>query len=292
MSHTAPRTILRAAFWMIGSITSFTAMAVSARQINFDLDSFEIMLYRSLTGLLIIAAAISLTGKWPDINLRHSGLHLLRNIFHFTGQNLWFIAIPLIPLAQVFALEFTTPLWVLLMAPLLLGERLTPTRAFAAVIGFTGILIVARPGHEGLNIGTLAAACAAIGFAGTTIFTKKLTAVTNLSSILLYMTALQTLFSVIFAGFDGDIALPSMGNLPWLLVIGVGGLTAHLCLTMALSIAPVTLIMPIDFARLPLIAFIGLMFYNEPVDAWVILGALIIFAANYLNIWSGTRRVT
>ncbi len=275
---------------MIGSITSFTAMAVSARQINFDLDSFEIMLYRSLTGLLIITAAISLTGRWRDINLHHSGLHLLRNIFHFTGQNLWFIAIPLIPLAQVFALEFTTPLWVLLMAPLLLGERLTPTRAFAAVMGFGGILIVARPGHEALNIGTLAAACAAIGFAGTTIFTKKLTAVTNLLSILLYMTALQTLFSVIFAGFDGNIALPSMGNLPWLLVIGVGGLTAHLCLTMALSIAPVTLIMPIDFARLPLIAIIGLMFYNEPVDAWVILGALIIFASNYLNIWSGTRR--
>lgn len=265
-------------------------MAVAARQIKFDLDSFEIMLYRSLTGLVIMLAVISFNHKWPQISLRHTHLHLLRNVFHYTGQNLWFIAIPLIPLAQVFALEFTTPLWVLLMAPLLLGERLTPTRAFAACLGFVGILIVARPGHEALNTGTIAAACAAIGFAGTAIFTKKLTAVTNLSSILLFMTVLQTLFSLIFAGFDGVIALPSSGNLPLLGVIGVGGLTAHVCLTKALSIAPATLITPLDFARLPLIALIGLIFYNETVDAWVILGALIIFAANYLNIWSGTRR--
>ncbi len=290
MSHTAPATIFRAGLWMIGSITSFSAMAVAARQISFDLDSFEIMMYRSLIGLLIIIVVVSVNRKWPQTSLRHARLHLMRNIFHFTGQNLWFIAIPLIPLAQVFALEFTTPLWVLLMAPLLLGERLTPLRAFAALLGFTGILIVARPGHEALNIGTIAAACAAIGFAGTTIFTKKLTAVTTLVSILLWMTVLQSLFGLIFAGFDGKIALPSGGNLPWLGVIGLGGLTAHFCLTKALSIAPATLIMPIDFARLPLIALIGFMFYNEPVDIWIILGAVIIFAANYLNIWSGTRQ--
>jgi drug/metabolite transporter (DMT)-like permease len=290
MSHTAPATLLRAGLWMIGSITSFTAMAVAARQISFDLDTFEIMLYRSLTGLLIMLVFISFSGKWPQISLRHSRLHLLRNTCHFAGQNLWFYAIPLIPLAQVFALEFTTPLWVLLMAPLFLGERLTPVRAFAALLGFAGILIVARPGHEALNSGTIAAASAAIGFAGTAIFTKKLTTRTTLANILLWMTALQSLFGLIFAGVDGQIALPSADNLPWLLVIGLGGMTAHVCLTKALSIAPATLIMPIDFARLPLIAFIGFMFYQEPVDGWIILGAVVIFAANYLNIWSGTRR--
>ncbi len=290
MSHAAPATLLRAGLWMVGSITSFTAMAVAARQISFDLDTFEIMLYRSLTGLVIMLAYISLTGTWSGISLQHSRLHLLRNIFHFTGQNLWFYAIPLIPLAQVFALEFTTPLWVLLMAPLFLGERLTPLRAFAAFLGFVGILIIARPGSTALNAGTIAAASAAIGFAGTAIFTKKLTGRTSLANILLWMTALQSLFGLFFAGVDGRIALPSTGNLPWLLVIGLGGLTAHVCLTKALSIAPATLVMPIDFARLPLIAFIGFMFYHESVDGWIILGSVIIFAANYLNIWSGTRQ--
>lgn len=290
MSHTTPATLLRAGLWMIGSITSFTAMAVAARQINFDLDTFEIMLYRSLTGLVIMLAYISLSGTWSGISLRHSRLHLLRNIFHFTGQNLWFYAIPLIPLAQVFALEFTTPLWVLLLAPLFLGERLTPLRAFAALLGFVGILFIARPGSTALNAGTIAAAAAAIGFAGTAIFTKKLTGRTTLANILLWMTALQTLFGLFFAGVDGQISLPSQGNLLWLLVIGLGGLTAHVCLTKALSIAPATLVMPIDFARLPLIALIGFIFYHESVDGWIILGAVIIFAANYLNIWSGTRQ--
>ena len=290
MTQAASATILRAAMWMTGSISSFTAMAVAARQINFDLDTFEIMLYRSLTGLAIILAVITFSGKWATIDRHNTTLHFARNIFHFTGQNLWFYAIPLIPLAQVFALEFTTPLWVLLLAPLLLGERLTPLQAFAAFLGFCGILIVARPGSETINAGTIAAACAAIGFAFTAIFTKKLTARTTLINILLYMTVLQSIFGLIFAGYDGDIALPLRGNLIWLLVIGLGGLTAHVCLTKALSIAPATLIMPIDFVRLPLIAVIGFMFYNEPVEGWVFLGAAIIFTANYLNIWSGTRK--
>jgi len=112
----------------------------------------------------------------------------------------------------------------------------------------------------------------------------------TLTCILFWMTLSQSLFGLICAGIDGDIALPSAVSLPWLIVIASGGLMAHFCLTTALSIAPATLVSPVDFARLPLIAVIGLLFYNEPINPFVILGAAIIFGANYLNLWSETRK--
>jgi drug/metabolite transporter (DMT)-like permease len=214
----------------------------------------------------------------------------VRNVFHFTGQNLWFYAITLIPLAQVFALEFTSPLWVLVLSPLVLGERLTSMRVVAAVVGFIGILIVTRPSPETVNIGTLAALGAAVGFAGSIIATKRLTRTETLTCILFWMTLSQSIFGLICAGFDGDIALPSPESAPWLIMVALGGLMAHYCLTTALSIAPATLITPVDFLRLPLIAVLGLLLYQEQIEAMVILGAAIIFGANYLNLWSETRR--
>ncbi len=288
--HTDPAIVLRAAAWMLGAVMSFSAMAVGGRSVSFELDTFEIMMYRSLIGLVLVIFVARLSGAHHSITTRQPGLHLLRNIFHFTGQNLWFYAITLIPLAQVFALEFTSPLWVLILSPLILGERMTRVRVLAASLGFIGILIVARPSVGTVNTGMLAAAGAAIGFAGSIMFTKRLTRTETLACILFWMTLSQSIFGLICAGLDGDIALPSAVSLPWLVVIACGGLMAHFCLTTALSIAPATLVSPVDFTRLPLIAVIGLLVYDEPVDFFVILGAAIIFGANYLNLWSETRQ--
>jgi len=282
--------VLRAALWMLGAVVSFSSMAVAGRAVSFELDTFEIMMYRSIVGFILVLTVAQLTGHASRITTRSPGLHLIRNLSHFTGQNLWFYAITMIPLAQVFALEFTSPLWVLVLSPLILGERMTRVRAIAAVIGFSGILIVARPGAETINAGTLAAAAAALGFAGSILATKRLTRTETLTCILFWMTLTQIVFGLICAGFDGDIALPSLVSLPWLLVIGCAGLMAHVCLTTALSIAPATLITPVDFLRLPLIAVIGLMVYGEAIDALVMIGAAVIFGANYLNLWHETRR--
>ncbi|WP_288943304.1 DMT family transporter [uncultured Roseovarius sp.] len=290
VASTDPATVLRAALWMLGAVVSFSAMAVGGRSVSFELDTFEIMMFRSMIGFALVLAVAGTTGRLRTVSRRKPGLHLLRNVFHFTGQNLWFYAITIIPLAQVFALEFTSPLWVLMLSPLVLGERMTRVRVLAASLGFIGILIVARPSPETVNIGTLAAAGAAIGFAGSIMFTKRLTRTETLTCILFWMTLSQSLFGLICAGFDGDIALPSLSSLPWLVVIACGGLMAHFCLTTALSMAPATLVSPVDFIRLPLIAIIGLLFYDEPVDIFVILGAVVIFGANYLNMWSETRR--
>ncbi len=282
--------VLTAAVWMLGAVVAFSCMAVGGRSVSFELDTFEIMMYRSFFGLTVVVAVAGALGRLGDVRHDRLKLHTVRNVFHFAGQNCWFYALTLIPMAQVVALEFTSPIWVLLLSPLVLGEKLTRMRVCAALLGFIGALIVARPSPDTINIGMIAAAAAAIGFAGAIMATKKLTKHERLTSILFWMTSLQSVFGVICAGFDGDIALPSVSSLPWLALIGAGGLCAHFCLTKALSMAPATVVVPVDFLRLPVMALIGLALYSESIDLYVVLGAAIIFGANYSNIWSETRK--
>ncbi len=280
---------LKAAIWMIGAIVSFSAMAVAGRAVSATLDTFELLLFRSVIGLIIVLVVGGLTRSLSHINTRHLGLHFVRNISHFTGQNLWFFAITLIPLSQVFALEFTSPLWVALLAPLIVGERLTRNRALAAFLGFIGILIIARPTVASLSPGIVAAALAAIGFALSALFTRRLTRDTSTIAILFWLTLMQAVFGLLCAGYDGDIALPDATTAPWLAVIAVGGLVAHYCLTTALSLAPASVVIPIDFTRLPLIALIGAVFYNEPLELAVVAGAALIIFANILNLRAESR---
>ncbi|MCR8547237.1 DMT family transporter [Salipiger sp. P9] len=280
---------LKAVLWMSGAIVSFTTMAVAGREVSLDLDTFEIMLYRSLIGVVIVSGLLAATGNLHQITRRHFGLHILRNLSHFGGQNLWFYAITAIPLAQVFALEFTSPLWVIVLSPLVLGERLTPSRALAAGLGFVGILVVARPSPDTLNAGILSAALAAIGFAGSAVFTRKLTRSETAACILFWLTVTQSVFGLLCAGADGDIALPAPQSWPWVALIAVAGLVAHFCLTTALGLAPAPVVMPIDFTRLPVVALVGMLLYGEALDPYVFLGAAIIFGANYYNILRETR---
>ena len=282
--------VLKAALWMTGSIASFSSMAVAGREVSGSLDTFEIMMYRSFVGVIIVCALAAMTGAWRGIKTERLGTHTLRNMAHFTGQNLWFYAVSVIPLAQVFALEFTSPIWVIVLSPLVLGERLTLVRGFAAIMGFVGILIVARPDIAGLNAGVITAAASAIFFALSIILTKRLTRTEGITSILFWLTVMQLVMGVLMASWDGDVALPNAQTAPWVFLIGCAGLLAHYCLTNALAIAPATVVVPIDFIRLPTIAVIGMLVYNEAIDIWVFIGALVIFAGNYLNLWVETRR--
>lgn len=288
----APHRPLAAALWMSGSIIGFCAIAISGREISPDLDTFEMMLYRSAIGFAIILGWILIAGRQGEVSARRLDLQLLRNLVHFAGQNLWLYALLLIPMAQLFALEFSSPIIVALVAPFLLGERLTPTRLVTAALGFAGILIVARPfGAGGLSVGLLVALASAVSFAGAAVLTKMLTRIVPVLNILFWLTLMQTGFALVCAGWDGDIALPSSRALPWVFVMGVGGIVAHLSLTKALSLAPATIVTPIDFLRLPLIAVVGMLFYAEPFDRWVLIGGAVIFAANWLNLRVETRAI-
>ncbi len=290
--NTAPSPpILTAGLWMIGAIVSFSAMAVAGRTLADTLDTFEIMFYRSLIGMVIVIVLARATGTLGQVTTDRLGLHTVRNIAHFAGQNLWFFAITAAPLAQVFALEFTTPLWVLVLAAVFLGERLTRIKLLAAAIGFIGVLIVVRPGSDFvLGIGAATAALAAICFAASMITTKILTRTASIVCILFWLTVMQAVFGLITAGWDGQITWPPAHRLPWVVLVAICGLTAHYSLTRALSLAPASVVIPIDFARLPVIALIGYVVYSEPLEPWVLIGAAVIFAGNYLNVWSAARQ--
>lgn len=276
---------IKAALWMLGAISSFMLMAIAGRALAATHDTFEIMFFRSVIGFCLVLSIGAALGRLSEITTRHLGIHAIRNLCHFTGQNLWFFALPLIPLAQLFALEFTTPLWVTILAPLILGERLTRTRALAAALGFSGVLIVAQPDVSGLNIGVLTAALSALGFAGSALFTKRLTRSETILCILFWLTLMQAGFGLVATLHDGVITWPTAQTLPWLTVVAICGLVAHFCLTTALSIAPAVIVMPFDFLRLPLIGIVGFLLYGESVGLALILGAGLIIGANAINIW-------
>jgi len=274
---------------MTGAIASFTAMAVAGRAVRVELDTFELMFYRSVIGLMLVLVVAGARGSLGQIRTRRLGLHLIRNVSHFTGQNLWFYALPLIPLAQLQALEFTSPMWVTLLAPLVLGERLTRSRLLAAIVGFIGILVVARPDPTNIQPGTIAAAAAAIGFAGSILFTKRLTATESVTCIMFWLTAMQALMGLGMAAADGVMRVPSVALLPAVIVVGCTGLFAHVCLTRALSVAPAIVVVPMDFLRLPVFAVIGALYFHEPLDALVFAGAALILTSNLINIGAESR---
>jgi drug/metabolite transporter (DMT)-like permease len=271
---------------MAGGLTSLSAMAVAGREMSSELDTFELMFWRSLVGVPIVLAIAAATGSLASLRTRRPGLHATRNVFHFTAQNLWFFALASIPLAQVFALEFTTPIWVALLAPLVLREAMTRAGAIAAVLGFLGVLVIARPGAAPLEWAHAAALAAAVGFAANVLATRALAATESTLCVLCWMTVSQALMGALCAA-PGTFAVPSADLAPWLAVIGVCGLSAHFCITNALRLAPASVVGPMDFLRLPLIAVVGMLLYGEAVELAVLAGGALIVAGNLINVRGG-----
>lgn len=109
-------------------------------------------------------------------------------------------------------------------------------------------------------------------------------------SILFWLTVMQAGLGFAGSALDGDITLPTAAVMHWLILIGIAGIVAHLCLTKALTLAPATVVVPMDFIRLPAIAVVGMLVYGEPLDLYVLLGALVILAANWINLADETRK--
>ncbi len=265
-------------------MVSFTLMAIAGRALAGHLDTFEIMLYRSILGIIVVTVVAWRLGTLGQINASKAKLHVVRNVCHFTGQNLWLYAVALIPLSQLFAFEFSTPLWVALLAPLILQEKWSLTRVLVVLIGFVGVLIVARPDIAVVNRATIAAALCAVGFAGTVLSTKILARTETVTCIMFWLVSLQGLFGLVCAGYDGEIAMLNSETWCWAALVGVCGLIAHFCITHALKIAPATVVTPLEFLRLPLISVIAYLLYDEPLLLSVFVGAFVIFIANVVNL--------
>ena len=281
--------VTRAVLWMIGALISFSLMAIAGREATKALPTIEVMLWRSVFGALVLYIVVRANGMTlRDMRSERMGLHVGRSIVHFGAQFAWLYALLLIPLAELFALEFTAPLWVAVLAPLFLGERLTAGRIIAALLGFAGALVVVRPSGAGLSLGSVLALASAVGFAMGMIATKALTRTDGTLKILFWMNVLQTLIGAA-ANYKG-VHMPAGATWGWLAVVCVVGLTAHFALAQAFKYADAIIVAPMDFMRLPLIAFIGAFYYSEPLQPLVLLGGAFVLAGNAINIWAEKRK--
>jgi drug/metabolite transporter (DMT)-like permease len=258
---------------MSGALFAFSATAVAVRALAPDFSVFEMLAIRNAAGVAILLA---LAGFKPELRTglkpRRFGLHLTRNILHFAGTDGWAFSLTLLPLATVFALEFTTPAWVALLAIPMLQERMTWGRFVAVALGFAGVLIILRPGLETLQPASLLVLGVAFSFALVAIMTKRLTRTESTFSILFFMNLLQLPMNLAGVGRAFWLAIQPAHILP-LVGICAGGLLSHYCLTNAYRRGDATMVVPLDFMRIPLIAFVGWQLYGEPLDPYVFLGS-------------------
>ena len=272
---------VRGALWMVGALVSFSIMAVSVRELLHTMGSFEILFIRSFMSLAILLLLLPRHGV-ATLRTRHFGLHVLRNLFHFGGQYAWVYAISLLPLATVFAIEFTMPVWAAVLAMIFLGERLNQGRIVMLTLGVVGVFVMLRPGLAVIQPAALVMLLGAFAYASTMIATKRLAGHDSAFAILFYMAVIQLPLGLIPA--LAQWVWPGLRDLPWVLALGVVGLSAHYCMTRAFRIADSMVVVPIDFLRLPLIAVVGAVFYREPLELVIMIGAAIIFAGTFYSI--------
>ncbi|MPZ41376.1 MAG: EamA family transporter [Rhizobiales bacterium] len=274
---------------MTGTLLSFSVMAIAIRGLSGSLSILEILTLRAAVGLLIILAVMALRPELRrGISRKRLRLHVLRNSIHFGAQYLWAWSLVLLPLATVFALEFTMPAWTILLAPFFLGERMTPSRIGAVILGIAGVLVIVRPGLGTFQPAALMVLAAALGYAIQIIATKKLTATDSTFAIVFWMNVIQLAIGVTVAG------VAFVGKIEWSLVpgiaaIGAAGLFAHFCMSNAFRAGDASLVVPLDFLRIPLIAVVGWWLYSEPLDIFVFAGAGLIISGILWNLRAETR---
>jgi drug/metabolite transporter (DMT)-like permease len=277
---------VRGALWMGGALLAFCVMAVAVRELLRHMGSFEILFLRSLVSLVLVLAMLPYFGV-GTLRTRFFGLHLLRNVLHFGGQFSWVYAIAFLPFATVFAIEFTMPVWTAVLAMLLLGERLNRGRVVMLAAGVAGIAIILKPGFGPVHPAAMAMLAGSLSYAGSMICTKRLVREDSVLAVLFYMAVLQIPMGLIPA--LPDWVAPRLADLPWIIATGVSGMSAHFCMMRAFRIADATLVVPIDFLRLPLITVVGMVLYGEPIEPAIFLGAAVIFAGTYYSIRRESR---
>ncbi len=272
---------------MFGALLSFSLMAVAVRELLRSMGSFEILFLRSLVSFVLVLAVLPRFGIGV-LRTQRFGLHVVRNVLHFGGQYAWVYAIAMLPLATVFAIEFTMPVWAAVLAMLVLGERLNRGRIVMLVLGLAGILIILRPGFGIVQPAALVMLAGSFAFASTMIATKRLSENDSALAVLFYMSAIQLPLGFVPA-LQGWVA-PTLTDLPWIIAVGGAASSAHYCMTRAVRIADAMLVIPIDFLRLPLIAVVGMLFYGERLEPPILLGAAVIFAGTYYSIRRESRK--
>ncbi|MFB9932278.1 DMT family transporter [Photobacterium aphoticum] len=269
--------------WMVGALLSFCLMAVGARELSGEINTAQVMLFRSTLGLVVISLILWATKQTALIHSPRIGLHCVRNGFHFMGQYGWLVGITLLPLAEVFALEFTVPLWTALIAWLCLGEALTLRKLSAILLGLLGVMVIVKPGMAVFNLSSFIVLGAACCYAISHTSTKSLAVTESPLTILFYMSLVQLPLGLLLT--LNHWTTPTLQQGGWLFIIGATALTAHFCMAKAMQHAEVSIVVILDFMRLPAIGMVGAVLYGESLAPSLFIGALIMLIGNLFALW-------
>lgn len=275
--------MIRSTLWMIGALTSFCLMAVGARELNGQISVFQILFFRSIVGLLVLLPIITLSKRSDFLFPKRLNLHVVRNLFHFAGQYGWFLGIGLLPLATVFAIEFTVPFWTIIISYLFLKESITIKKVIAVLLGILGVIVIVQPSLDVAHYASLIVLGAAICYAFSHVATKSLSNTEHPITIIFMMCLIQAPLGLLLfiEGWTTPVGIEWL----WMIIIGLTALSAHYCMTKAMQYAEVTFVVTMDMFRLPLISLIGVLLYAEHFSVALIVGMLLIVAGNSVNIY-------
>ena len=274
-------TTLQGISWMILTTFLFVAMNGIVRYLGGALPAAESAFLRYFLGTLIILPMV--IKNWPGyVSRKDTGLFLLRGLFHGIGVALWFYAMAHIPMAEVTAIGYVSPIFITIGAALFLGERLQLPRILGVLCGILGTLIILRPGFQDINLGQIAQLCAAPLFAASFVIAKKLTE-TQSSTIIVGMLSVGCTITLIPATII-QWQTPTLEQFLWLALAAVVATLGHYTMTRALQAAPITLTQPLNFLQLIWATILGILLFGDPLDPFVLIGgAVIIGSATYIS---------
>jgi len=272
----------RAALWMAGWLALMLIVAIAGRESTREVNVFQIMEVRTVLGFLMLYPLVRTNGGFAAMRTSRPLQHIGRNLIHYCAQLGWFFALTLIPLGQVVSIEFTMPIWTAILAASFLGERLTVGKIAAVLLGLIGVIVIVRPATGEINPGQLIALAAALGFGVSIVMMKSLTRTESALRIIFWMLVIQSA-----VGFFPALYVwtwPSAHAWAWMAVIAFCGTFSHYCMARAMLYGDATVVLPMDFLRVPLTAAAGWLIYSERLDLFTVLGAALILGGNLLNL--------
>ena len=274
-----------AAMWMAGWLALMLIVVVAGREGMRELNVFQLMEMRTIIGFFLLYPMIRANGGLAVLKTARIHMHLSRNLIHYVAQLGWFFALTLIPIGQVVAIEFTMPIWTAILAAMFLGERMTVWKIAAIVLGVIGVVVIVRPATGEVNPGQLIALGAAVGFGVSIAMVKSLTRTEHSVAIIFWMLVVQSLAGLFPALYVWT--WPPTFVWGWVVVIAFCGTFSHYCMARAMLHADATVVVPMDFLRVPLTATAGWLIYSERLDLFTVFGAVLILAGNLLNLRAG-----
>lgn len=272
---------LRAVIWMIITTLLFVVVTGIIRYLGSNLPALEAAFIRYAFGVVILLPIIFKLFK-QKISMDLWRAFAIRGFIHGFGVCLWFYAMARITIAEVTAIGYLTPIFVTIGAAYFLGETLKIRRIAGVVAGLVGALIILRPGFQEISIGQLAQLVAAPIFAVSYLYTKQLTGRASPEVIIAMLTLFCTL--TLMPGALMQWQTPSLHDVLLLALTAVVATAGHYSMTRALKAAPISVTQPVIFMQLVWAAALGVLMFNEPLDAYVLTGGgIIVAAATYIS---------